>query len=263
MIANNIYPGQAGVFLCTAGTAEILVNNQAVHIRRGALCIISPINVVCGVSQSGDYECVEVLDEFNVFYPLARSMFNTFLALKLRENPCVIVSEDDIRFFTRRKAEIEAKRLMMQRTDDKDERIVLRKMVELLEQETRLEAAHIFMRNHPAEARRVEKSEEFVYNFIISLHRNYKQERSVSFYAGEARLSPGYFTSVIKEKTGRTPSEWIATITITQAKTMLSKTAMSVKEISSELGFPEQFTFRKYFKLHTGMSPTEYRIGVK
>ena len=32
-----------------------------------------------------------------------------------------------------------------------------------------------------------------------------------------------------------------------------------VKEIAEELGFPEQFTFRKYFKTHTGMSPTDFR----
>ena len=34
---------------------------------------------------------------------------------------------------------------------------------------------------------------------------------------------------------------------------------LQVKDIADRLGFPEQFTFRKYFKTHTGMSPTEYR----
>jgi AraC-like DNA-binding protein len=33
--------------------------------------------------------------------------------------------------------------------------------------------------------------------------------------------------------------------------------------VADELGFPEQFTFRKYFKTHTGMSPTEFRKGGK
>ncbi|MBO6073593.1 MAG: helix-turn-helix domain-containing protein, partial [Paludibacteraceae bacterium] len=31
------------------------------------------------------------------------------------------------------------------------------------------------------------------------------------------------------------------------------------KEVAAELGFPEQFTFRKYFKTHTGISPSEFR----
>jgi AraC-like DNA-binding protein len=34
---------------------------------------------------------------------------------------------------------------------------------------------------------------------------------------------------------------------------------MQVKDVAAQLGFPEQFTFRKYFKTHTGMSPTEYQ----
>ena len=33
--------------------------------------------------------------------------------------------------------------------------------------------------------------------------------------------------------------------------------------VAYELGFPEQFTFRKYFKFHTGQSPTEYQQAQK
>jgi AraC-like DNA-binding protein len=36
-----------------------------------------------------------------------------------------------------------------------------------------------------------------------------------------------------------------------------------VKQVADELGFPEQFTFRKYFKSHTGQSPTEYQQAQK
>ena len=70
----------------------------------------------------------------------------------------------------------------------------------------------------------------------------------------------GYFTSVVKDKTGRTPLDWIIAITIAQAKLLLEKSKKSIKEIASELNFPEQFTFRKYFKQHTGMPPKEYRL---
>ena len=33
--------------------------------------------------------------------------------------------------------------------------------------------------------------------------------------------------------------------------------------VAYELGFPEQFTFRKYFKSHTGQSTTEYQQAQK
>lgn len=34
---------------------------------------------------------------------------------------------------------------------------------------------------------------------------------------------------------------------------------MNIKQIAEQLNFPEQFTFRKYFKQHTGLSPKAYR----
>lgn len=40
--------------------------------------------------------------------------------------------------------------------------------------------------------------------------------------------------------------EWITTYTIGQAKHLLSQTDLSIKEIAEQLGFPEQFAFRKY-----------------
>ncbi len=53
--------------------------------------------------------------------------------------------------------------------------------------------------------------------------------------------------------------EWITTYTIGQAKHLLSQTDLSIKEIAEQLGFPEQFAFRKYFKRVVGVSPSEYR----
>ena len=53
--------------------------------------------------------------------------------------------------------------------------------------------------------------------------------------------------------------EWINMVTINQAKNLLRQRNILVKEVADELGFPEQFTFRKYFKVHTGMSPTEFQ----
>lgn len=40
---------------------------------------------------------------------------------------------------------------------------------------------------------------------------------------------------------------------------MLEQDDKSIKEIAHELNFPEQFTFRKYFKARVGIPPKEYR----
>ncbi|MBR7172089.1 MAG: helix-turn-helix transcriptional regulator, partial [Prevotella sp.] len=72
-------------------------------------------------------------------------------------------------------------------------------------------------------------------------------------------LSANHFTRIIKKISRRTPSEWIAVVTINHAKKLLRQPETSIKEVAQQLNFPEQFTFRKYFKQHTGMSPSNYR----
>ncbi len=46
------------------------------------------------------------------------------------------------------------------------------------------------------------------------------------------QLHPNYFSTVIKTKTGQTVSEWIAAKVIQEAKSQLSKSTASIKEIA-------------------------------
>lgn len=85
------------------------------------------------------------------------------------------------------------------------------------------------------------------------------RERKVTFYATEQHLSPNYFSSVVKAKTGRTAIQWIETASIVRAQHYLSTTSMSIKEIADAMNFTDQSTFGRYFRKHCGMSPTDYR----
>ena len=46
---------------------------------------------------------------------------------------------------------------------------------------------------------------------------------------------------------------------IADAKQMLRSSDLSIKEIASELNFSTQSFFGKYFKQHTGTSPSRYK----
>jgi len=253
------YSNKAGMFLCMAGSAEILINDQIFRLEKGVLYIVSPLVMIHRISQSSDFDGIHILDELDVFYPMIHSIIDTILHLKLRNSPCLRLDERDIRFLVARKQQIEEKYEEMDRTMITEEKNLILRMIHLLEQEAMLEIIRLYFRNQLVESHSVDKKENIVYNFIYSLHINFKEQRSVTFYADEARLSTGYFTSVVKKKTGRTPSEWIIAITIVQAKLLLEKTKKNIKEIAAELNFPEQFTFRKYFKQHVGIAPKEYR----
>lgn len=255
------YNHKSGMFLCMSGTAEVLINNSVYRLEKGVLYVVSPLVTIHRISQSADFDGIHILDDWEVFYPVIHTIIDTILQLKLRNSPCLRLNETEVDFLISRNDLIEGKRREMENASIAEEKNLILRMIQLLEQETMLEIIRVYFRNKTVESHPMDKKESIVYNFIYSLHFNFKQQRSVTFYADEARLSTGYFTAVVREKTGRTPSEWIIDITITQAKLLLEKTKKSIKEIAADLNFPEQFTFRKYFKQHTGIAPKEYRFN--
>lgn len=98
--------------------------------------------------------------------------------------------------------------------------------------------------------------------FLLTLFRCYRRERDVAFYAHEQNLTARYFSSIIKEKSGRSPLQWIVRMVISEAKQLLESTDDSIKEIAIKLNFPTQSFFGKYFKQYVGVSPKEYRASV-
>jgi AraC family transcriptional regulator, transcriptional activator of pobA len=78
-------------------------------------------------------------------------------------------------------------------------------------------------------------------------------------YAREQSLHPNYLGNVIKSKTGRSISTWIADKTIAEAKSMLKNSSLPVKQIAYQLGFSESTHFSNHFKKHTHLTPNAFR----
>jgi len=81
----------------------------------------------------------------------------------------------------------------------------------------------------------------------------------VQDYAQAQNLHPNYLSSVIKSKTGKNITTWIADKTLTEAKALLQNLSISIKEITYKLGFTETAHFSNFFKKHAGISPMQYR----
>ena len=104
------------------------------------------------------------------------------------------------------------------------------------------------------------RNEEYFGRFIKCLYENYKSERSVAYYAAQLHITPKYLTTVIKSVSGRSAAEWIDEYVILEAKNLLRYSSMSVQEVAYALNFSNQSFFGKYFKQHTSMSPTKYKM---
>ena len=101
---------------------------------------------------------------------------------------------------------------------------------------------------------------EVLFNEFMTLLQQYsKRERNVSFYARQLNITPKYLSSVVKEVSGKTAARWIDESVILEAKSLLKYSGMSIQEIAYHLNFSTQSFFGKYFKQHTGTSPSRYK----
>lgn len=95
--------------------------------------------------------------------------------------------------------------------------------------------------------------------FMRLVQENFRRERFLEFYADQLEISPKHLSRTVKAHTGLSAVEWINRQIILEAKVMLRSSSLNIQQISTELNFPSQSFFGKYFKKATGLSPKEYR----
>ncbi len=251
-----------GLYLCTGGCCEITANGIRERIEQGDAYVRTPLVIVSEMTSSADFVFETIVeDEIEVFAPVASANFEIIQNLLMRHKFTLSLDRAEQAFLLQRRELIVARKAELA-TDGiaEKQRKVLGAIVVMLEQETVLEFANMHLRRREIEMPRLDKDNSTMIRFIFLLFRNYRQHRDVAFYAAALNLSHNHFTRIIKGISRRTPSEWIAIVTVNQAKKLLSHSNLSIKDIARELSFPEQFTFRKYFNRHTGLSPTAFRM---
>ena len=82
---------------------------------------------------------------------------------------------------------------------------------------------------------------------------------SVTYFAEKCCLSTGYFGTLVKTETGRAAKDIIADHLLTHAKQLLNDDALTITLISEQLGFEYPQHFVRFFKAHSGQTPSAYR----
>lgn len=103
------------------------------------------------------------------------------------------------------------------------------------------------------------RKEEIVMRFLYLIH-HYKPERNVLFYADKMSLSAGHLCTSIKEFTGKSPKQLIERLIFKEAKNLVCGTELQINEIAHQLQFKDSYHFSNFFKKHSGLSPTAYRV---
>ncbi|WP_416672662.1 response regulator transcription factor [Egbenema bharatensis] len=95
-----------------------------------------------------------------------------------------------------------------------------------------------------------------VFRFIES---HYHQSIGLSDVAQAVGYSPAYLTNLVQAQTGRTVKRWIIERRMAQARTLLTTTAQSVRQVAESVGYSDTSYFVRQFRQMHGTSPHAWR----
>lgn len=263
-----IHIKRTGMFLCKEGEATVTLDHKQYVIRPGSVIVYFSYSELKVIDRTDNLKGTIISGELEIIQPLLYQVTNFNAIFDIKKNPYREITEESMHYISiyidllrREIARFEEEYYDL---DDKERFKPFREMskhkAELIGNCLIMELVECYadaqMDTSPSS-----RKDEVLQKFISSLYRKYKQEHEVTFYAEEQFLTSRYFSTIIKEKSGRSPSEWIATALLVDAKKQLTSTNDSIKEISENLNFPNQSYFGKWFKNLTGVGPTEFRNG--
>ncbi len=111
----------------------------------------------------------------------------------------------------------------------------------------------------PGSGEEAKKGNHVLFQFKSLLSQHFIEERQVSFYADKLHLTPKYFSTLIKDVSGKTAGAWINEMLVLEARVRLQNPEQSIAQIAYELNFSDPSHFGRFFKKHVGVSPLEYR----
>ncbi len=106
---------------------------------------------------------------------------------------------------------------------------------------------------------RPEQQQTLVIRAQEFIQKNYSKNLSLSEVAKAVYLSPNYFSSLFKERTGLNFTRYLNNVRIQEGKRLLRESDMPIKQIYRQVGFRDYNYFNRVFRKSVGIPPGTYR----
>ena len=240
------------ISICTSGYIKATYRGQELLFTKNCFSLLLNDSLCEYKEQSEDFEGEFFFLSLDFAH---RLKFENYLPLALffHHHPILKVSDDEmdhlVQFFKLLKEAIE---IDDNQGKEKMIRTLFGYLFQLIQQMKEYNESKIM-----TEEKRIV---EIFSAFDSLLKANYKKSRASGFYADQLCISSNYLYKVVKTMTGLSTKDFIMEHIILEAKRMLDEQEnVDVQKVALELGFPNQSSFSKCFKLHLGVSPSEYK----
>ena len=106
---------------------------------------------------------------------------------------------------------------------------------------------------------------QIIENAIFYMEEEFRQGNNVDIprLAAQCNMSSTYFRRLFRGIYGVSPKQYILSVRMRWARTMLKSTENSITKIAENCGFDNVYYFSRAFRIHEGISPSEYRNQYK
>jgi AraC family transcriptional activator of pobA len=255
-LKNLIPEDHSTVMIINKGAAAISINNRKVHLFINESAVI-PKKANCEILLMSRELCISIVSftsEFALENSIRWPHIGYFNFFTVQYGSKIFLKKKQIKNLMDLLEIVNSKLLISDSRVFKKELILLSFNLFLYEL-----ASYYYKAAWPARVK-YSSTEKTAVHFFRLLEIHCRAQHSVRFYADALNISSGHLTKTIKQITEITAKQCIENALILEAKILLQNSDFTILKISEELKFANTSFFSNFFKKHTSLSPSEYRI---
>jgi len=247
-------PDFYGLILCNQGWMDLTVNSETVHIGDNHFFAAGPNSIIQRSNQSPDCKtkAIYFTKPFLLKHHVNAHQLEAFEFFSNEFNKCIPL--------TRKDAEplIKLYDILLDKREPQNVQYH-QEIIRNLFFAYVYEAASIYQQKGNVLLTKYTREIDITYKFRELLTKHATSRHQLKFYADSLFISEKYLIRAIKRSTGKTPGELIDDTILAEAKIRLKEQKDSIAIIAEVLHFSDQASFSKFFKKHTGHSPSDFR----
>lgn len=240
------------IIYCRQGEAEMQLQFEQCAVKKGTVVIVSPDMFPSFTSRSADFSAFYCLMDRDFAEYTAYGVPSQFYACQF--NAPAICGGKEMDTWTRLLEHAAA-----EYADYECRKEILKNIIHNIY----LVYYNLWRRQHgdTTVRREIKHTEQLCMKFYDLVFDHFTEHRDISFYADRLCVTPNYLAMIVRQVCKESPKQAIDWQVILEMKHILRRTTLTTDQIALRLHFPDTSYMCRYFRKHTGLSPSDYRNG--